>query len=127
MPTADPNVKLVFAKVRNIRQEICRIVVHRLAGQEPADMGPKTAFAWRMRVAFLVCALVMLTMCRNPKDRTTFQSQSGAHGQKVFHPLRSFVATMREKAMISHAYTKTAGDPPQDHGDQESLPTEEEQ
>ena len=42
-----------------------------------------------------------------------FQSQSAAHGQKMFHPLVSFVTSMREKPMVSDAYAEASGDPPQ--------------
>jgi hypothetical protein len=79
MPAADPYVKSVFAKLRNIRQEIGRIVVHCFTGQKPADVSPETALARRMGVTIFICVLVMLTMRRNPKDRTTLESESGAY------------------------------------------------
>jgi hypothetical protein len=34
---------------------------------------------------------------------------------------------MREESMVSDTYPETSGDPPQDHRDQECLPTEKEQ
>jgi hypothetical protein len=80
-----------------------------------------------MRIAFLIRVLVMLTMCCDPKDRATFQSQCAAHSQKVLHPLRSLITSMGKKPMVSDTYAKTSGDPPQNHRKKECLPTEEEQ
>jgi hypothetical protein len=49
MPLADPDVESVFAKIRNVRKEICRIVMHGFTGQQPPNMGPEAALAWRVR------------------------------------------------------------------------------
>ena len=80
MPAANPNVKLILAEVRNVWQKICRIVVHGLTGEEPTDVGPKSAVARRVRVAFLVRVLVMHAMCRDPENWSTFQSQRATNG-----------------------------------------------
>jgi hypothetical protein len=42
-------VESVFAKIRNVRKEICRIVMHGFTGQQPPNMGPEAALAWRVR------------------------------------------------------------------------------
>ena len=73
-------------------------------------MGPEAAFARRVGVALLVSVLVMRPMCRDPEDRTTFKSQGAAYGQKIFHPLGSFLTAIRKKPMVSHTYAKTSGD-----------------
>ena len=66
---------------------------------------PKTTFAWRIWVAFLVLVLVlvMLTMYRNPENRAPFQGQRAAYGQRVLHRLVSLIPSMRN--------------PPQNHRD----------
>jgi hypothetical protein len=124
VPPADPHVEAVFAKVRDVGQKIRRIVSHRPARQNPTHVGPETAVARGMRVTILVGALVMHTMCRDPKDRTSFQSQCAAYGKTVFHPLRRLVASMRKKPMVPHSDAETPGDPPKHQREQECLPAE---
>src|ERR1700758_822552 len=38
VPAADPGVEFVFAKFRNIRQKLCRVIVHGLAREDPAHV-----------------------------------------------------------------------------------------
>jgi len=45
MPLADPDVELVFAEVGDVGEEFGGVVVHGFAGDEPADVGPESAFA----------------------------------------------------------------------------------
>ena len=80
VPAADPNVELILAKVRNVGQKICRIVVHGLTGEEPADVCPESAVARRVRVAVLVRVLVMHAMGRDPENWSAFKSQRAANG-----------------------------------------------
>ena len=109
VPLADPDVELIFAEFGDVGEEIRRIVVHRPAGDQPADVGPETAFAGRVRVAFLVGVLMMHAVDRDPEDRSAFQGERGADGEKVLHPFGSFVAAMREEAMVAHAYAEASG------------------
>src|SRR5580692_5009585 len=89
-------------------------------------MRPPLALDRRMRVAILIRVLVMNAVRRDPENRSAFERERGADGQEVLHPLRSLVATVREQPMISHADTQAARNPPQEHGDEQSLPCEEE-
>src|SRR5579872_6786807 len=80
-----------------------------------------------MWVALFIRVLVMHAMRCDPENRTPFQSQRAAHGQNIFHPLRSLEAAMRKKTMVSNADTKAPCDPPQNHRERECLPAEQEQ
>ena len=40
VPAAEPDVKFVFAKVRDVGEEDRRVVVNALAGEDPTHMGP---------------------------------------------------------------------------------------
>src|SRR5580700_753318 len=79
-----------------------------------------------MRVAVLIRVLVMNAVRRDPENRTAFERERSADGQKILHPLRRLVPTVREQAMISHADSQAARNPPQEHGNEQSLPCEEE-
>src|SRR5665213_694455 len=79
-----------------------------------------------MRIAFFIGILMMLAVGGDPENRSAFQRQSGANGQKVFNPLGSFVAAMREQPVIAHSDSQASGNPPENYGRQYSLPTEEE-
>ena len=61
----------------------------------------------------------------HPENRTAFESQRGADGQEIFNPLRSFVAAMREQAMVAHADAPAAGHPPQQQRYEQRFPCEE--
>ena len=43
VPFADPDIKFVFAKVGNVGQKFGRVLVHGLAGNDPAHVRPETA------------------------------------------------------------------------------------
>jgi hypothetical protein len=125
VPVADPDVELVLAEVGDEGQEVSGVVVHGLAGEEPADVGPEAAVAGGVGIAFLVGVLMMFAVGCYPEDGTTFQGQRTADGEEVLHPPGGFVASMGEEAVVSDAYAQTSGDPPQNHCDEECLPTEE--
>ena len=40
MPSAEPDVEFVFAKVGDVREEDGRVVVDALTSEDPADVGP---------------------------------------------------------------------------------------
>ena len=127
MPAADPDVELVFAEVGDVGEELGGVVVHGLAGDEPADVGPESTFAGRVRVAFLVGVLVMLAMGGDPEDGAALESEGGADGEDVLHPSGGFVAAMGEEAMVAHADAEASGNPPEKHGNEEGFPTEHEE
>jgi hypothetical protein len=126
VPAADPYVELIFAKFRNIRQKIRRIVVHRLTRQDPSHVRPETAVARRVRVSLFVRVLVMHSMGCNPEYRTALQGQSAAYGEEVLDPFGRFITAVRQQPVVAHADTQASGNPPQQHREQERLPAEEE-
>src|SRR5260370_14180217 len=87
-------------------------------------MGPKTAIIWRMGIAFFVRILVMHAMGGDPENRSAFKSECAAGGQEILNPFWSFVAAMRQQAMIAHSDAQTAGNPPQKYGQQQRFPAE---
>src|SRR6266436_1062861 len=80
-----------------------------------------------MWIAFHIGQLVMYAMRCNPCDRSTFQGQSAASRQKIFHPFRSLVSAMRQQPVVAHANTETASHPPQHQRHREGLPGKEKQ
>src|SRR5882757_2187295 len=101
VPFADPVVKLVLAEIRHIRQQLVRFGVHGFARDDPAHVCPDTAIARRMRVAFFIRILVMLTMRSYPGDGSALERQRSARGEEVLHPFRRLVATMRQQAVVA--------------------------
>ena len=81
----------------------------------------------RVRIAFLIGMLMMDAVRGDPEDRSAFERERAADRQEIFHPLRSLVAAVRQQAVIAHADAQAAGNPPQEHRDEECLPGEEEQ
>src|SRR5882724_1112706 len=59
-----------------------------------------------------------------PEERAAFQSQRGADGQEILHPLGSFVTAVREQAVIPHADAEASGNPPQEKSHCQPLPGE---
>src|SRR5476649_373336 len=99
--------------------------MHCLAGQQPANMCPETAFARRVWIAFLVRILMMLAMSCNPENWAAFQGKRSADGQDIFHPFLCLIASMCKKPMIANAYAQPSSNPPQCHRDQECPPAKE--
>jgi hypothetical protein len=80
-----------------------------------------------MGITFFIRKLMMNAMGRNPENRSTFEGERSADGQKIFNPLWRLVSTMSEQAMIPHADAEAAGNPPQEAGYEKCLPGKEEQ
>src|SRR6185369_9092433 len=80
-----------------------------------------------MRIAGLVRQTMMQTMCGYPEYRATFQCHGGKNGEQIFNPLGCFIRAMRQQAVITHADTHSAGKPPQNCAERDSLPAEEKQ
>ena len=125
MVLGDPHMKFVFCEIGNVMGQGFGVVMHRLARQDPAHMRPPRTIDRRMWVTFLVRVLVMDAMRGYPKNRPALKRESRTDGEKVFHPFRSFVATMREQAVIAHSDAEASGDPPQESRNQECLPRKE--
>ena len=78
-------------------------------------------------IAFVIRKAVMDAVRRDPEDGAAFEGERGADRQEIFHPLGSFVAAMREQAVVAHADAEAAGNPPQEKRQKKRLPGEEEQ
>ena len=79
VPTADPPLETVFAKLRHVGQKLCGILLHGLAGKNPAHVSPEAAIVGRMRITLFVRILVMHAMGCNPEERSAFKGQRAAH------------------------------------------------
>src|SRR5271165_5982487 len=79
-----------------------------------------------MGVAIFVRVLVMNAMRGYPGDGAAFKSERAASGEKILHPFRSFVAAMREQAVVAHADSQAAGNPPHDDANDQRFPGEKE-
>src|ERR1700738_5015450 len=102
MPATYPGMKSIIAKFWNQRQQFARVVMHGLAGQDPAHVGPETAVMGRMRVSLSIRVPWMETMRGHPEYRAAFQGQRPANRQAIFDPLGGFVPPMRQQAVVSH-------------------------
>src|SRR6185503_5124492 len=98
-----------------------------LTHQNPSHVSPPFAVERSVRIAFFIRELMMNAMSCDPENRSTFERQSCANRQEIFHPLRSFISAMSKQAVVAHAYAETAGNPPQETGDEKCLPSKEEQ
>src|SRR5581483_5081887 len=114
-------------EVGNVLRQGGGVVVHGLAGQDPAHVRPPLAVNRRGGVAFVIGELMMNAVRGDPEDRSTFKRTRGAGGQEIFDPFRSFVAPMRQQAVVAHPDAEASGNPPQERCERKRLPTEEEQ
>src|SRR5262249_50305870 len=127
VPLADKGMELVFAEIRNIREQGGRMVVQRAPGHDPAHVRPEAAIARRIWIAFHVSILVMHTVRRYPEKRAAFQRQCGADGKEIFHPFVSLESSMREQTVISNADSQASGNPPKQQGGEKAFPGEHEE
>src|SRR5579864_8582433 len=123
----DPNVKLRFRQIGNVPRQSLRILMKAFAHQDPSHVRPPLAVERSVRVAVLIRELMMNAMSCNPEDRPAFESEGSTNCQEIFHPLRRFVAAMREQPVISHADSQAAGYPPEHGHGQQCLPRKEKQ
>src|ERR1700730_17736257 len=114
VPLTDPDMKLVFAQIGDVRQQRIQHVMHRPAGHNPSHVGPKPAIIRRMWIAFFVRILMVHAMRGDPENRPAFECQRAAGGQEILNPFRRFESAMREQAMITHADAETSRNPPQE-------------
>src|SRR5678815_1074466 len=102
-------------------------MVQSLAGQNPSHVGPPGAFARRVRVAFTIGLLVVDAVRGDPEDRSSFERERPAEGQKVFNPLVGLVAAVRQQTMVGHADAEHAADEIKNQGGEQSAFRHEEQ
>src|ERR1700688_1282363 len=120
-------MKLVFGEVRDIARQGRRVMVHRLAHENPSHVRPPLAVDRRMRVAFQIRILMMYAVGRYPENWPAFQSEGGADRQEIFHPLWSLIPAMRQQPVITHPHSQAARPPPQKHRHEQGLPREKEE
>jgi len=101
MPVADPQMEFVLTEVGNQGQEVVGVVVQSAAGDQPAHVRPESAVLRGVRVAWLVGVPMMHAMDADPEDGTALEGEGSTDGEKILHPLGSFVATVGEQAVIS--------------------------
>src|SRR4029077_20795114 len=92
----DPDMKLGFGEIGHVAGKRAGVLMQALTHQDPSHVGPPFAIEWGVGIAFFIRELMMNAMCRNPENRSTFERKSGADGQEIFHPLRSFVSPMSQ-------------------------------
>ena len=101
--------------------------VQGVAPEQPAGVGPPTAFAGSVGVAVLVAELVMDAMGGHPEDGSALKSERGAGGHDVLKPLGNLVAAMGEQAVIAHADAEIDGYDVERQHHHQALPTEKEE
>ena len=124
MIVVQPDVKTVFGEIRRILRQQARVVVLGFANQNPADVRPPRAVIRGMRIAFLIRLLMMNPVSGYPKDGAAFERGSAADGKKVFERLRNTKRTVGMKTVITQTDTEPHGQPIQEQGYAEGLPTE---
>src|SRR5437870_4549365 len=97
-----------------------------LAHENPSHVCPPFAINRRMRIAFLVRKLVMNAVGRYPENWPAFKGERCANREEILDPLWSLVAAVRKQAVIAHADSQAAGNPPQEHGNEKCLPGKKE-
>ena len=127
MVFAEPDVEAVAAEVGQIAGEGLGLRVQRVAPEDPAGVGPPSAFARGVRVAFLIAVLVMDAMGGDPEDGSALKRESGANRHGVLKPLGHLVAAMGEQAVIAHADADIDGQHVEHDHDHQALPAEKEQ
>src|SRR5204862_2273724 len=70
--------------------------------------------------------LIMNSVSGHPEDRSTFKRQSSARGQEIFNPFRRLVAAMGQQAVIAHADSEAARNPPEHERRKKGFPGEKE-
>src|ERR1700722_10981261 len=126
VPLADPEMKLVFAKVGDIGKELDSVLMHGPAGEDPAHVGPDAAISRRVWIALFVRILMMHAVGGDPGNRAAFYGQRAAGSQEILNEFRGFVAAMGKQAVIAHANAQAAGNPPHHQGKDQGLPGKEE-
>src|SRR5437588_9046683 len=102
------------------------LAVGGIAHQGPDDVGPPFPIARRVRIPRLVGELMMDSVRRDPGDRTAFESQRAADGQKVLDPFRRLERTMCQQPVVSHSDAEAQRNPVESKRRKEGMPAKEE-
>lgn len=127
MVLCQPDVKVVLRQIRGIAFEYCNILAQSGAKKDPTRMGPPLAIARRVRIAFLVGELMMLTMDGHPQERAAFQSRDAANREEVLKPFGCRVRAMGEQSVITNPESQAPCYPIQKERDEQRMPSEEEE
>ena len=127
VPGGHRDVELVLAQVRHVALEDLRVVVHGLAGHDPAHVRPEGALARRVRIAVVIRVLMMDAVRGHPEDRPALERERAAGGEEVLHPLGRLVSAVRQQAVVAHADAPAARDVPEEGGGGDRAPVEVEE
>jgi len=118
-----PDVNFVFGEIGDVAGQRRGVVVHRLAIKIHPMCDhhlPSIGSADRR----LRRKLMMDAVRGHPENRTAFERQRGAPGEKYSIHLGVFVAAVSQQAVIAHADAEASRNPPQEDGDEKCAPGE---
>src|ERR1700731_1981532 len=111
MVLREPDMKFVLGQIGDVAFEHCNVLAQSIANQDPTRIRPPLAIARRVRITFLVCELVMLTVRGHPQQRAPFQRRHAANREKVLKPLGCRVGAMSEQPVITYAESQAPHHP----------------
>jgi hypothetical protein len=79
-----PAVEGLAGEIGRVAGHERRVVVVRVAEDNPADVRPERVDARRMRIERFVRVLMVLPMDGHPEDRSALERQRAADGQEIF-------------------------------------------
>src|SRR4051812_40425324 len=100
---AEPDMDGIARQVGGVAAQERGLGVQRATGDDPASVSPPSAVVRRVGIALVVRVLMVDAVCGDPEDRSALEGQGAAGAEEVLNPLGSFVAAMREQAMVRHA------------------------
>src|ERR1700685_777165 len=109
MVPREPDVNFVPGQIGGVAFECRYVLPQRLAKENPTCMRPPLAIARRVRIAFLVRELVMLTMYGHPEQRAPLQCRYAAKRKKILEPLGCRKGAMDEQPVITDAESQAHG------------------
>src|SRR5580698_2152065 len=122
-----PEVETVLLQIGYVPSEQLGLPVGACSVNDPSRMRPPPALARRVWIAGSVGDLVVHTMCGDPYQRPSFETQRRTYGKGMFQPFWRLVSAMRQQAVIAHADAEVDGNDMQDNQEEKHMPTEEEQ
>jgi hypothetical protein len=97
-----------------------------ITGEKPEHVRPPGAITRRMRITRLIGVLMVYPMRRHPEDRSAFQRQRAAHGEKILQYQGQLVGSVRVQPVVAHADAETRAHPIQENRHRERMPVEHE-
>ena len=90
------------------------VMVHGFAAENPSHVRPPFSIERSVGIAFLIRFLMVNAVRSDPEDRTTLKRQGCTCSQYVLNPFWRPISAVREQAVIAHADSQAAGNPPQE-------------